>query len=154
MHPKIKVQRRTFESLKPHFVRRLKDQYTMCCIYHVQMGFLKDSLNLLRHHNSSLQDAICTCTCPICRSTQTEVCKSSEHVCVSMSGLLDLVLGTSENITLRTSIGLSAVLCIADSLNTTSELRTICLCSGSQSRPPISPSGPYPRKTQISLILV
>ena len=40
-------------------------------------------------------------------------------------------VGTSENITLRTSIGLSDVLCIADSLNTTSELQTICLCSGS-----------------------
>ena len=38
---------------------------------------------------------------------------------------------TSENITLQTSIGLSAILCIADSLNTTSELRMICLCSGS-----------------------
>ena len=34
-------------------------------------------------------------------------------------------VGTSEKITLRTSIVLSTVLCIADSLNTTSELQTI-----------------------------
>ena len=40
-------------------------------------------------------------------------------------------VGTSGKVTLQTSIGLSAILCIADSLNTTSELRTICLFLGS-----------------------
>jgi hypothetical protein len=34
------------------------------------------------------------------------------------------VVGTSKNVTLRNSIGRSAALCIADSLKTTSELRT------------------------------
>ena len=56
-------------------------------------------------------------------------------------------VGTSEKITLRTSIGFSAYWCMADSLNIMSELQMICLCSGSQSRYPISPSGPQPRKT-------
>ena len=92
MHPKIKVQLRTFESLKPHFVRRLKDRYTCCCIYHVQMGFLKDSVNLLRHHSASLTNTVCTCGCPICRSSPQEECKSSEQVITSMSYLLDSIL--------------------------------------------------------------
>ena len=61
------------------------------------MGFLKYSVNLLRHHNSSLHDAVCTCACPICRSSQTEVCKSSVHVCVSMSGPLDSILCPRES---------------------------------------------------------
>ena len=54
---------------------------------------------------------------------------------------------TFEKTTLRTSIGLLAVLCISDSLNTTSELRTIYLCSRSQNRYPISLLGPFPRET-------
>ena len=61
------------------------------------MGFLKDFVNLLHHHSSSLQDAVYTCEYPICRSSQTKHCKSLEHVCVSMSGLLNSILCPKES---------------------------------------------------------
>ena len=97
MHTKIKVQLRTFEFLKPHFVSHVKDRYTCRCIYHAQMSFLKDFVNLLCQNSASLHDAVCTYKCPICRSSRTKHCKSSEHVCVSTSVLLDSVLCSRES---------------------------------------------------------
>ena len=95
------VRLRTFEFLKPHFVSHLKNRCTCYCIYHVQMGFLNDFVNLLWHHNSSLQDAICTRECPICQSRHAKVCRSSEHVYVSMSCLLDSILCPRESETIN-----------------------------------------------------
>ena len=48
----------------------------------------------------------------------------------------------SENVTLRSSMGRSATVCIPDSLKTTSALRMTFLVSRSESRYPKLPSGP------------
>ena len=47
-HLEVRISLRCFEGLKPYFVRKLRDRYTCCCIYHVQMIFLKEAMNTLR----------------------------------------------------------------------------------------------------------
>ena len=74
--------------------------------------------------------------------------KSSQHRVAALvcSAAPSCGVKASENVTRLTSIGLSAGLCIFDSLKRTFELQTICLFSKSQSLCPNAPSDPYPRK--------
>ena len=55
---------RSFEALKPWFVRRMKEFNSCCCRAHVQMMELKEGLNSMRrgtvHKN-------CECQCEVCR---------------------------------------------------------------------------------------
>ncbi|MCO5594162.1 hypothetical protein L7F22_048185 [Adiantum nelumboides] len=44
----IYISQRCFESMKPFFVRKMRDRYTCCCIVHVQMTFLKEAVNHMR----------------------------------------------------------------------------------------------------------
>ena len=56
--------------LKPFFCRRLKDRYTCCCEYHVQMTFLKDALNHMRSRAFGMHDTCCNCVCNICATSK------------------------------------------------------------------------------------
>lgn len=71
IHPDVKIGQRTFEKLKPYFVRKLKDRYTCCCITHIQMSFLRDALNQIRQGSLGLHSTSCTCQCEICGATDT-----------------------------------------------------------------------------------
>ena len=50
----IQISQRCFESMKPFFVRKLRDRYTCCCIVHVQMIFLKEAVNHMRTQSFDL----------------------------------------------------------------------------------------------------
>lgn len=47
-HTGVEIGVRSFESLKPWFVKRMKEFNSCCCRYPVQMGELKDALNFMR----------------------------------------------------------------------------------------------------------
>ena len=68
-HPTVQIGQRSFEKLKPWFVRKLKDRNTCCCVYHIQMLFLKDAYNLMRSDVGGLHGRSCSCTCDICKSS-------------------------------------------------------------------------------------
>lgn len=52
VHPESVIGQRLFESLKPFFVKPLKDMNTYCCIYHVELNELRFALNLLKTKNT------------------------------------------------------------------------------------------------------
>jgi hypothetical protein len=45
MHLAITIGQHMFERLKPFLVRRMKDQNTCCCIYHVEIDELSTTFN-------------------------------------------------------------------------------------------------------------
>ena len=55
---------RSFEALKPWFVRRMKEFNTCCCHDHVQITELKDGLNCMRRGNVHKN---CQCPCQLCQ---------------------------------------------------------------------------------------
>jgi hypothetical protein len=51
-HLNLIIGQRSFESLKPFFVKPMKDQNTCCYIYHVELNELRLALNLMRTNNT------------------------------------------------------------------------------------------------------
>ncbi len=54
-----------FESLKPFFVKMLKDMNTWCCIYHMELNELRLALNLMRTSNTIHGNTNCDCACDV-----------------------------------------------------------------------------------------
>ena len=90
-HPLVRVQLRKFESLKPYFIKRLKDRFTCCCIYHVQMSYLKDAVNYIRH-KSSLHNNLCDCVCSICQADTLLKCNAAAMTFQSISSIIETIL--------------------------------------------------------------
>jgi hypothetical protein len=89
-HSGVEIGVRSFEALKPWFVKRMKEFNSCCCRYHVQMVELKDALNFMRrgtvHKN-------CSCHCDVCQpDSGTGACKASELTFHSVTKLCELVL--------------------------------------------------------------
>lgn len=47
-HPECKIGQRTFENLKPWYVKPLRDRNVCCWIYHVEMDLMRIGLNTLQ----------------------------------------------------------------------------------------------------------
>jgi dihydrofolate reductase len=45
MHPLIIIGKRMFDSLRPYWVKKMKDRNVCCYIYHVEMKELKVGFN-------------------------------------------------------------------------------------------------------------
>lgn len=93
-HPDCMIGMRMFEMLKPFFCRRLKDRYTCCCEYHVQMSFLKDTLNHMRSRAFGLHDTGCSCVCNVC-STGNNIsrgCLATDHTFKGVTQMWESVL--------------------------------------------------------------
>ncbi len=58
-HPKTIVGQKVFESLKPFFVKTLKDKNTHCCIYHTKMNELRLAFNIMRTRGVVHENQIC-----------------------------------------------------------------------------------------------
>lgn len=87
-HPEVIIGQRSFEKLKPWFVRKLKDRNTCCCVYHIQLLFLKDAFNKMRSDAASFHGRSCSCACDTCKpSIVGGKCAASEH---SFSGITKL----------------------------------------------------------------
>lgn len=80
--------------LKPFFCRRLKDRYTCCCEHHVQMSFLKDTLNHMRSRAFGLHDTGCNCECSICATGEniSRGCLASQHTFKGVTQMWESVL--------------------------------------------------------------
>lgn len=84
----MQIGQRSFEKLKPWFVRKLKDRNTCCCVYHIQMLFLKDAYNQLRSNATGFHGRSCSCACDICnKGVLSGRCAASEH---TLSGITKL----------------------------------------------------------------
>jgi hypothetical protein len=65
-HSKVNVGLRAFESLKPFYVRRLKERNTCACKYHVEMLELVHSWNNMRSRPRGVHGKDCDCKCDVC----------------------------------------------------------------------------------------
>lgn len=74
-YPKIHIGQRLFESLKPFFVRLLKDRNT-CCIQHTKLEELRVAPNLMRTNNIVHGNHMCECFCDVC-GLDGQPCKAS-----------------------------------------------------------------------------
>jgi len=61
-HPMVIVGKRMFDSLRPFFIKALKERNVCCCIYHVETDELRIALNFMRLksrlHNSKICDVL------------------------------------------------------------------------------------------------
>jgi hypothetical protein len=60
-HPNVQMQLRAFESLKPWFVKKLRE-WNICCKYHTEIDELKEGFNGIRSHGKGFHGQ-CTCSC-------------------------------------------------------------------------------------------
>ena len=56
-NPEIIVGERSFCSLKPFFIKAMKERNTCCCIYHVELNELRIALN--KYHVTRPKDHLC-----------------------------------------------------------------------------------------------
>ncbi|GAQ89961.1 hypothetical protein KFL_005820050 [Klebsormidium nitens] len=68
-HPEVKIGERSFEVLKPWFVRKLKDRNVCCCKYDVEMRYLLDALRRVR----MTRHEQCKCGCNLCRPSPADM---------------------------------------------------------------------------------
>ena len=83
---------RSFEALKPFFVRKLKERYTCCCVYHVQMIYLKETFNQMRQNKFGHHGKDHACTCSIRCSDDSGHCIANESVCHSITNMWESLL--------------------------------------------------------------
>jgi hypothetical protein len=95
------VRQRAFERLKPWWVRKLKERNTCCCIYHVEMDFMKVGLSHLKDQLRGLHSRItCNCQCQVCKGEVEGTCHAHHAIykritmmwesCVCPKGELDV----------------------------------------------------------------
>ena len=92
-HTDIIIQQRSFEKLKPYFVRKLKDRNTCCCIQHVQISFLRDAVHQIRQTTTKFHGRSCFCTCKICNADV-----DASVGCVATTLLKSSITKTWENV--------------------------------------------------------
>lgn len=56
-HPEVIVGERSFRSLKPFFIKAMKERNTCCCIYHVELNELRIALN--KYHATRPKEHLC-----------------------------------------------------------------------------------------------
>jgi len=62
-HSKTIVGQKVFESLKPFFVKALKNENAHCCIYHTEMNKLRLAFNLMKTPSVVHENQICDDAC-------------------------------------------------------------------------------------------
>jgi hypothetical protein len=65
-HPSCQIGLRTFENLKPNYVRRFKEQNTYLCKYHVEMVELMHGFNNMWFVAKGLHGQDCSFACDVC----------------------------------------------------------------------------------------
>jgi hypothetical protein len=85
----VEIGLRSFEALKPWYVKRLKEFKSCCCRYHIQLEELKDAWNLM--HRGMLHQSY-TCNCEVCKSHNEDTCKASKSILLGVTAMCTLVL--------------------------------------------------------------
>jgi len=100
-HPECSMHQRAFERLKPWWVRKLKEKNRCCCIYNVEMDFIRVALSNLTDRLRGLHASInCACLCVVCIGNGEGSCHEHEHIfkritlmwkaCICLKGEFDL----------------------------------------------------------------
>lgn len=81
-HPEHKIGQRSFEYIKPSFIRPIKDieRNVCCCRHHVEIVYLKEALNAMRGEGSTTHHInACSCTCTtVCRPSTDGHCQAGK----------------------------------------------------------------------------
>lgn len=88
-HPSVILGLRSFEALKPWYVKRLKEFNSCCCRYHVQMAELKDALNSMRR---GALHRCCSCSCDVCKTLKEHQCLALNSAIEGVRAMCDRVL--------------------------------------------------------------
>jgi len=83
-HPTVIVGKRMFDSLKPFFIKALKERNVCCYIYYVEMDGLQIAFNFMCMKLGFYNSKICECFCEdVCEPEGEEVCTCPEPCCDS-----------------------------------------------------------------------
>lgn len=86
-NPTVIVGKRMFDSLRPWYVKKLKERNVCCCIYHVEMDELRQGFNNMRLRSGMHNSKICSCMCEeVCRPVGNEDCNCRESCREEESG--------------------------------------------------------------------
>ena len=73
---------RSFEILKPFFVKKCKDRNVCCCKYHVELDMLREAYNTMRDAMKGVHTFIsCTCLCSVCSDAPEDSCSAHLTKC-------------------------------------------------------------------------
>ncbi|MCO5550032.1 hypothetical protein L7F22_003509 [Adiantum nelumboides] len=86
-HPSIDFGFHAFQSLKPFFVRKLKERNTCCCVYHTRIDLMHLAIRSLRIDTKSIHGDACDCLCMICRPNEEDKCSAYAATFSSVSKL-------------------------------------------------------------------
>jgi hypothetical protein len=81
-NPDVLIGQTSFISLKPFFVKSIKDRNLCCYKHHVELGFLRDAFNCLRR-SFTVHGPTCSCNCIVCNASS-----DGSNACVCSSSLL------------------------------------------------------------------
>lgn len=100
-NPTVIIGKRMFDSLRPWYVKSLKERNVCCCIYHVEMDELRQGFNNMRQRSGMHNSRLCSCTCEeVCRPEGQdecaciEPCRKDDSGCCK--GSLSTYAGTTE----------------------------------------------------------
>ncbi|CAM6084857.1 unnamed protein product [Calypogeia fissa] len=87
----VSIGLRSFQLLKPYYIRTMKDRMVCCCKYHVEMDMLKDTLNKFRRHHHRTDN--CECDYSICptdtASSEVTSCAGGKSFITSVRGWME-----------------------------------------------------------------
>ena len=95
-HPSCVIGFRTFQQIKPFYVKRLKERNTCCCIYHTHMDFLRLAINSMRSNVRDLHGPTCNCECQVCRPMGETMCVGNTQIHPSVKQLWTYVVCPKE----------------------------------------------------------
>ncbi len=88
-NPKVIIAQRSFDGLRPFYVKLMWERNTYCCIYHVELDELQIGLNKMRIDTTCLyikKVFVCKCT-SIFLHFHLSMCGAIDKVC---AGLIEL----------------------------------------------------------------
>lgn len=90
-NPTIEVGLRSFEKLRPWYVKRLCKFNSCCCRHHVQMSKLKDAFNSMKQ--GPVHGAACICSCRVCKPNGVHcVCAFTLSTITRVKVMCELIL--------------------------------------------------------------
>lgn len=95
-HPSCVIGFRTFQQLKPFFVKRLKERNTCCCVYHARMDLLRLAVSSMRSNVKDLHGPTCKCECQVCRPMGETMCVGNTQIYPSVKQLWTSVVCPKE----------------------------------------------------------
>jgi hypothetical protein len=94
-HPNAMIRNRIFDSLRPFWVKQMKEWYVCCCICHVELEELRVALNNIQLSCSIHSKTHCKSSCEdVCQleTTKTNICTSSHATYLGLTTLWEFMI--------------------------------------------------------------